>query len=100
MIALSWLNATKNLWLLGIAVALGGAIVSGIYMSGVRHEQRKWALEMAERNKPILEQRGKDEAEIASGEEAGKAVDAAVKGSLSQACVLTPETAKLLASVK
>jgi hypothetical protein len=94
------ISAYKNIIALGALVVLGGLIVSGIYMAGVRHEQRKWALEMADRNKDLAEQRGKDEAEIAAGDKAGKAADAVVAGAVSQSCVLTEQTAKLLASVR
>jgi uncharacterized protein DUF2514 len=98
--ALSFMNATKNLWLLGVAVVLGGAIVTGIYMAGVRHEQRKWALEMADRNKDLVEQRGTDTAEIAATDKANEQADTVVAGAIGQSCPVTAETARLLAEVR
>ena len=98
--ALSFVNATKNLWLLGVAILLGGAIVSGIYLKGARDEQRKWALEMAERNKELAALSGKDEAEVSANDEAGKVADAVVAGAVSQVCPVTADTARLLASVR
>jgi hypothetical protein len=93
-------SAYKNVIAIGALIALGGLIVTGIYTAGIRHEQRKWALEMASRNAPILEQRGKDEAELAAGAEAAKAVDTAVAAGVTQSCILTPQSAKLLAEVR
>lgn len=93
-------SAYKNVIAIGALIALGGLIVTGIYTAGIRHEQRKWALEMASRNAPILEQRGKDEAELAAGAEAAKAVDTAVAAGVTMACPLNEATARLLASVK
>lgn len=98
MIAL--ISAYKNLIAIGALIALGGTIVTGIYVAGIRHEQRKWALEMAERNKPIIEQRGKDEAELAAEAAAAANTDAAVAGAISQMCPATAETARLMASVR
>lgn len=96
---LPWLMG-KNLYAIVGLIALGGAIVSGLYIKGYRDAQRKWALEMADRNKELAALSGKDEAEIAAEDKAAKATDAAVSGAISQVCVITPETARLMASIR
>ena len=96
MMIFSWLNATKNLWLIGIGVAV--AIM--IYVAGGHNNELRTASEVAAVNVPIAEQRGEDTAQMAAEDAAGKKVDAVVSGAISQACVLTEETAKLLASVR
>lgn len=94
-----WLKSL-NLYAMGALFILGAAAVSGIYLKGARDEQRKWALEMAERNKPILEQRGKDEAEVPANDAAGEHTAAVVAGAVKQECVLTPETVRLFAGIR
>lgn len=94
-----WLKSI-NLYATVALIALGGAIVSGLYIKGYRDAQRKWALEMADKNKEIAKQAGKDEAEVSANDKAGEVADAVVAGAVAQTCVLTDQTAKLLASVK
>lgn len=89
-----------NLYAYGALVALGALIVVGIFNAGARHNQMRHDSATAKVNLPIVEQRGKDEAEIAAEAEASKKSDAVVAGAISQQCVLTSETAKLLASVR
>lgn len=96
MIALSFLNAYKNLVLLGV----GAAFVAAVFFTGVKYEQRKDDAEIAAVNVPLAKQAGKDEAEVAANDEAGKATDAVVAGAIAQTCVLTPETVKMLAGLK
>jgi hypothetical protein len=95
---LPWL-AGKNLYAMLALVAVGGMIVTGIYTSGQRAERNKQAAEMAKINAPIIEQRAKDEAELAAealgAEMAAKAFASAPRQSL----ILNEETAKALGSV-
>jgi hypothetical protein len=96
---LPWLKSI-NIWLAVAFVLLGAAIVSGAYISGIRHEQRIWALEMAARNKPIAEQRGRDEVEVPAEDARLEAKVGEVSAAVTQSCVLTPETARLLSSLR
>lgn len=96
MIFLSWLNATKNLWLIGA----GAALVMGIFVAGQVHEKRKTEAEIAAVNVPIAEQRGKDEAEIAAERDAASRTDAVVSANLKQSLILNEETARLVNSVR
>jgi hypothetical protein len=96
---LPWLRS-PNAWAGAILVGLCVAAFAGTYIAGIRHEQRKWVLQMAAKNAPIVEQRGADVAEMAAEEEKAAAVDAAVKAALKQRFVLDAETAKLLSSVR
>jgi hypothetical protein len=93
---IAWLNAYKNLVLLGV----GAAFVVFVFAAGARHNERKHEAATAELNAPILEQRGKDEAELAAEAKAAETVDTSVKGALAQKCLATEETAKLLAGVR
>lgn len=94
--ALSFLNAYKNLVLLGI----GAAFIAAVFFTGVKYEQRKDAAEIAEVNVPLAKLSGQDEAQVPANEEAGKAADAVVAGAVGQQCILTDQTARLLASVR
>lgn len=94
-----WLKSL-NLYLVVGLVALGGAVVSGIYIKGARDEQRKWVLEMAERNKPLVKLSATDEFEVPANDKAGEETAAVVTGAITQQCVITVETARLVSSVK
>lgn len=94
-----WLKSL-NLYLAVGLVALGGAIVSGIYIKGARDNQRKWVLEMAERNKPLVRLSAQDTAEVPANDKAGEETAAVVAGAISQSCLATEETARLVARVK
>ena len=98
--ALSWLNATKNIWLAGILIMLGGAIVAGIFQVGVRHERNKVTAETAGLNTQLAGLKAKDRAEMEVEAEKAKATDASVSASLKQQCLLTEETARLLDTVR
>ena len=76
------------------------ALVVVIYSAGGGHERRKADAVVAKVNKPILEQRGKDEAELAAEADKAKTVDELVKAALSKRFILDAETAALLAKVK
>jgi hypothetical protein len=90
----------KNLYA-GIAlVVVGGMIVAGIFNMGRRFEKGENAAELAAVNAPIVEQRGKDEAEIAANDKAGKDVDETVKANLKQTLILDKDTAVWLGLVK
>jgi hypothetical protein len=85
---------------IGMAVIAGGLIVTGIYTSGQRSERNKQAAEMAKINAPIIEQRAKDEAELAASDKAAKDVDETVKANLKQTLILDKDTALWLGLVK
>jgi hypothetical protein len=89
-----------NLYAMLALVVLGGTIVTGIFMAGARHNELRHEAAAAEVNAPIIEQRGKDEAELAAEKAAAERADAAVAGAISQVCPVTEATANLLASVK
>jgi hypothetical protein len=89
-----------NLSAMAALVVLGGMAVAGIFMAGARHNELRHEAATAEVNAPIIEQRGKDEAELAAEKAAAERADAAVAGAISQVCPVTEETARLLASVK
>ena len=94
--AFSFLNATKNLWLLGI----GAAFVAAVFFTGVKYDQMKDAAEIAEVNVPLAKLSGQDEAQVPANEEAGKAAASAVAGAVKQQCIITAETARLMVSLK
>jgi hypothetical protein len=94
-----WLKSL-NLYAIGVLVVLGGVIVAGIFNAGEQHNQMKHDGATAKVNIPIVEDRGKDEAEVPANDQAGKATADAVAGAVSQTCVLTPETVKLLAGLR
>lgn len=96
---LSWLGG-KNLYAMAALVVLGGVIVTGLFSAGARHERRKAEAETAKVNVPIAEQRGQDEAQVPANDEAGKAAASAVAGAVKQQCIITGETARLLASLR
>jgi hypothetical protein len=89
-----------NFYAIGLAVIVGGLIVTGIFRAGVKYEQRKDEAEMAKINAPIIEQRGKDETELAAEAKAAETIDAAVKAKLKQTLILDGETATWLGMVK
>lgn len=89
-----------NLYAFIALVGLGGVIVSGIFMAGKKAEKNSVAAEIARVNVPLAEQRGKDEAELASNDAMAKVTDAAVRAELKQTCILTEETVTLLAKLK
>ena len=76
-----WLRSL-NVYLIVALIALGGAIVSGLYIKGYRDAQRKWALEMADRNKEIAKQAGTDAAEVAASTGHGTGGDVALLASI------------------
>jgi outer membrane murein-binding lipoprotein Lpp len=96
MMIFSWLNAYKNVLL----IAIGAAVVGLIFTAGIRHEARKHEAATARVNLPIVEARGRDEAEIAANDQAAKVADAAVAAGVTQTCPLNAPTAKLLAEVR
>jgi hypothetical protein len=98
--ALAFLNANKNIVGAAFLVLLGVMIVTGSYSAGKRSERNKQAAETAKVNAIIVEDRGKDEAEIAAEAAAADKIDKAVKAALKQRFVLDEETARLLGSVK
>ena len=102
--ALAFLNANKNIVGAAFLVLLGVMIVTGSYSAGKRSERNKQAAETAAINSVIVEDRGKDEAEIAVEAAAAAKIDAAVKAELklkaNERFILDEETAALLASVK
>jgi hypothetical protein len=102
--ALAVLNANKNIIAVVGLVMLGGMIVTGLYTAGQRAERNKQAAEVAKVNSVIVEDRGKDEAEIAASDKRAQEIDAAVKKELelkaNQRFILDEETAKLLGSVR
>jgi len=93
-----------NFWAIGLAVIVGGLVVTGIFRAGVKHERNKQVAETAETNKSIVEDRGKDEAEISAEAAANAKIDAEVQKQLklkaNERFILDEETAALLASVK
>lgn len=97
---LSGLNATKNLWLAGILIVLGGAIVAGIFQAGVRHERNKVSAATAVVNTKLASLNAKDRAELEAEAERAKAIDATVAASVKQSLILTEETAALLSSIR
>jgi hypothetical protein len=96
---MAWLKL-PTFYAIVLAVAVGGLIVTGIFRAGVKYEQRKDEAEMAKINAPIIEQRGKDEAEIAAEAKAAETIDAAVKANIKQKFVLDQDTAQWLGAVK
>ena len=95
MTMIPWLKSPNLYAVLGIL-----AIVVLIFNVGQRHEQRKVESEVAAVNKPVVEQRGKDEAEIAAEKAASAKTDADVVAALTQTCPVTEATAILLAKVR
>jgi hypothetical protein len=92
MIALlPWLKS-PNLWAI---VAIVGLCV-GIYTAGQRSERNKTAAEMAAVNAPIIEQRAKDEAELAAEAFAAEMRDKVFASAPRQQFILDAETAKAL----
>lgn len=98
--ALAFLNVNKNIIGAAFLVLLGVMIVSGSYISGQRAELSKQAAATAKLNSAIVEQRGKDEAEISAQAEAAETVDAAVKAKIKQTLTLDRDTAVWLRLVK
>jgi hypothetical protein len=98
--ALAFLNANKNLVGAALLVLLGVSIVTGSYTAGKRSERNKQAVATAKLNSVIVEDRGKDEAEISAEKAEADRIDKAVTAALKQRFVLDEETAKLLRSVK
>jgi hypothetical protein len=94
-LALPWLKST-NLWLAAGILAM----VILVFTAGERHESRKAASELAKVNVPLAKLSGTDAAEVPANDEAGKTTADAVAGAVSQTCPLTPESARLLASVR
>jgi hypothetical protein len=94
-----WLKSL-NLYAVVALIGLGGVIVSGIFIAGERHNQRKHEAAAARINVPLAEMRGRDEAEVAAETRAAKATDDAIAGAVQQQCILTEDTARLLASVR
>jgi hypothetical protein len=94
-----WIKS-PNLYAMAALVILGGVIVAGIFQAGVKHERNEVNARTMEVNTKIVEARAEDRAALAA--EAAEAVktDAEVRAGITQACVLTEETAKLLALVK
>lgn len=89
-----------NIYGYAAVAILGGLIVIGLFNAGARHNQMQHDNATAQVNAPILEQRGKDEAELAAEAAAAKNTDAAVAGAISQMCPATAETVRLMASVR
>jgi uncharacterized membrane protein affecting hemolysin expression len=89
-----------NFYAYGLLAFVVVLIVTGIYTAGQRAERNKQAAEMAKINAPIIEQRGKDEAEIKANEQAAETVDAAVKAKIKQTLILDGETAVWLGMVR
>jgi hypothetical protein len=82
-----------------MALAVAGLLIL-VFTTGVKYEQRKDAAELAEVNVPLAKLSGTDAAEVPANDKAGKATADAVAGAVSQTCPLTPESARLLASVR
>jgi hypothetical protein len=81
---------------IGLAVIVGGVIVTGIYTAGQRSERNKTAAEMAAINAPIIEQRAKDEAELAAEAFAAEMRDKVFASAPRQQFILDDATAKAL----
>jgi hypothetical protein len=100
---LAFLNANKNVGGAIALVLLGVTIVSGSYMAGERHRDNVLAVATAKTNGKIVEQRGKDEAEIAAQDADAARIDAAVKAELAlkknERFILDEDTAALLRKV-
>lgn len=94
-----WLRSL-NLYAVIALVALGGTIVTGIYMAGARNERNKVIAETMTLNTKIIEARAEDRAAIAADAARAAKTDAEVKAAVRQKLILTKETARLLASVK
>jgi hypothetical protein len=92
-----WMKSI-NLYAMLALVAVGGLIVTGIYTSGQRAERNKQAAEMAAINAPIIEQRAKDEAELAAEAFAAEMRDKVFASAPRQQLILDAETAKALSS--
>lgn len=94
-----WLKSL-NLYAMVALVVLGGVIVTGIFRAGANYNEAKHERATEKINKVIVEDRGKDEAEISAEAAANAKIDEAVKAALKQRFVLDEETAALLASVR
>lgn len=90
---LSWLKAT-NTYLYAIAAVLIG--VGLVFNAGQRSERNANAAEVAAVNAPIVEQRGKDEAELAAEALAAEMRDRLFASAPRQVFILDEETARAL----
>jgi hypothetical protein len=90
----------KNVYAVVALVAIGAMIITAPYIAGRRAERNKQAAEIAKTNSVIVEARGKDEAEIAANDKAGKEVDETVKANLKQTFIMDKDTALWLGLVK
>lgn len=95
MMILHWLKS-PNAW---AALAIVGVVVL-IFNTGQRYERRKTDADVAAVNQPIVEQRGRDEAEIAAEKAVDAKTDAEVVAALTQGCPVTELTAALLGKVR
>jgi hypothetical protein len=98
--ALALLNANKNIVGAAFLVLLGVMIVTGSYSAGKRSERNKQAAETAAINSVIVEDRGKDEAEISAKAKSDAEVDDTVKDNLKQTFIIEDQTALWLNLVK
>lgn len=89
-----------NFYAIGLAVIVGGLIVTGIFRAGIKYERGNNAAELAGTNTAITEQRGKDEAQMAAEAVTAAKIDAAVKAALKQRFILDEKTIQALNSVK
>jgi hypothetical protein len=84
-----------------VAVFIVGCLaVTGSYTAGKRSERNKQAAETAAINSVIVEDRGKDEAEISAKAKSDAEVDDTVKDNLKQTFILDADTALWLGLVK
>lgn len=94
-----WLKSL-NLYAMVALVVLGGVIVTGIFRAGANYNEAKHERATEKINKVIVEDRGKDEAEIAAEAKAGAEVDETVHANLKQTFILDSDTALWLGLVK
>jgi hypothetical protein len=86
---------SKNV-LAAAAIAVGAMLIAVPYLAGQRSERNKTAAEMAAINAPIIEQRAKDEAELAAEAFAAEMRDKVFASAPRQQFILDAETAKAL----
>lgn len=89
-----------NFYAVVALLAVGGLIVTGIFRVGANYNEGKHVQATAETNAVIVEDRGKDEAELTAAAETAKHLDGVTRGLLKQQLILTEETAVLLGGVR
>lgn len=90
-----WLKSINLYAALGL-VLVGGLIVTGIFNAGANYNEGKHERATAQTNTLIVEQRGKDEVEMAAEKLAAEMRDKVFASSPRQKLILDEATAKLL----